>query len=356
MPLTWPAIAGAPAVTAVLRQSPEDFQVYEQLGFELSEEGEHVFLHLQKQQLNSMELLQRIARLSGIMARDIGLSGQKDRNAVTQQWFSVRMAGRAEPNWLALEQAGDVKVLRVGRHSRKLKRGVHRANRFVLCLRELRGNREDLLQRLQRVKAGGFANYFGEQRFGRGGSTLKQARQWMVDGGRKISRANRSLYLSALRALLFNTLLADRVIHASWNCIVDGDVCKLQGTRSLFSCERVDDEIRGRALRGDIHPALPLWGRGRQLTSAALAGAQAELLTSGTALPDGIEICRFLERMELELAYRPARALAGDFSWQFCEDDSLILDFTLGTGCYATAMLAELVQYTDKKSSSGQQT
>ena len=39
---------GAPPGSALIRSCPEDFQVREQLGFELSGQGEHVFLHLQK--------------------------------------------------------------------------------------------------------------------------------------------------------------------------------------------------------------------------------------------------------------------------------------------------------------------
>jgi len=349
MTLTWSGVAGSPEVTALLRQSPEDFQVYEQLGFELSGEGEHALLQLEKRELNSIELLEQIARLSGIPSRDIGLCGMKDRHAVSRQWFSVRMAGKPEPDWRELEQAGNVKVLHIGRHSRKLKRGVHRGNRFVLRLRQLQGNRDDLLQRLEQVQDQGVPNYFGEQRFGREGATLEQARQWMHSGGKKISRNRRGLYLSALRALLFNVLLADRVCAGSWDQIVSGDVCMLQGSRSLFRCDTVDEKTRARAIGGDIHPGLPLWGRGPQLASAERVAEQAALLADGVRLVDGAAICDFLERMGLELAYRPARSLLDDFCWQFCDDGSLQLEFGLGTGSYATAVLAELVQYSDVK-------
>jgi tRNA pseudouridine13 synthase len=51
--------------------------------------------------------------------------------------------------------------------------------------------------------------------------------------------------------------------------------------------------------------------------------------------------------MGLDMSYRPARVLLDDFCWQFCEDDSLQLEFSLRTGSYATSVLAELVQYTD---------
>ena len=62
-------------------------------------------------------------------------------------------------------------------------------------------------------------------------------------------------------------------------------------------------------------------------------------------LTEQLPICDFLERAGLELAWRPARLLADDFCWQFCDDGALQLDFALGAGCYATALLAEIVQF-----------
>ena len=342
----WPRAWGATPGSALIRSCPEDFIVREQLGFEPSGDGEHVFLHLQKRNLNSMDLLQRVSELSGVAPRDIGFSGLKDRKAVTSQWFSVGMAGRTEPDWGVLETPGDVQVLAVARHRRKLRRGVHRANRFTLVLREVSGDHAALEQRLQLLRDEGVPNYFGEQRFGRGGSTLQQARRWM-SGGRRLSRAKRSLYLSALRSYLFNTLLGARVEAADWNRVLGGDVCMLQGTRSLFTCELADDDIQGRASRGDIHPALPLWGRGLSPAGPERARQQVECLA------DHVELCEFLEEAGLELAWRPARMLADDFCWQFCDDGSLQLDFALGAGSYATALLVELVQYKEGKVDSG---
>jgi tRNA pseudouridine13 synthase len=272
-----------------------------------------------------------------VAQRDIGLSGLKDRNAVTRQWFSVGLAGRQEPDWQALEAAGDVQVLATGRHQRKLRRGVHRANRFSLVLRDLQGDRALLEERLQRLQCDGAPNYFGEQRFGRDGSTLQQAERW-ISSGRKTTRAKRSLYLSALRSYLFNTLLAARVKAAQWNTVLPGDVCMLQGSRSLFTCEQADAEIVDRAASGDIHPGLPLWGRGPSSAGGERARQQAE------ELAPHLEICEFLEAAGMEMGWRAARLLADDFCWQFCDDGSLQLDFALGAGSYATALLAELVQ------------
>jgi tRNA pseudouridine13 synthase len=230
-------------------------------------------------------------------------------------------------------------VLQLGRHSRKLRRGVHRANRFRLVLRGVSGERAALEERLQQVRQQGAPNYFGEQRFGRDGATLAQARRWAAGGGRRQTRARRSLHLSALRAFLFNTALAERVRAGSWGTPCDGDVCMLHGSRSLFTCERVDDELRARARLGDVHPGLPLWGRGVSLASPSRALQQRETLAEHR------DLCEFLEREGLALSWRPARLLADDFCWQFCDDGALQLDFALGAGAYATALLAEIVQY-----------
>jgi tRNA pseudouridine13 synthase len=270
----------------------------------------------------------------------------KDRNAVAAQWFSVGLAGRPEPDWYELENAGDVEVLAVARHRRKLRRGVHRANRFTLVLRELQGEPARLQSRLQQLRGAGVPNYFGEQRFGRDGATLEQALCWMR-GSRRVSRAKRGLYLSALRAYVFNVLLAQRVESGDWNTVAPGDVCLLRGTRSFFTCEDVDDDILMRLAQGDLHPGLPLWGEGK-----AIAGLREDARVGGR-LAHCREICEFLETSGTALAWRAARLLPDDFCWQFCDDDTLRLDFALGAGSYATALMAEFVHYNKGVAKSG---
>ncbi len=334
LPRAWGEL---PAI-ARLRAHPGDFVVDEVLGFEPEGSGEHVFLQLRKTGLNTGDLAQRLSELSGISLRDIGFCGLKDRQAVTSQWFSVRMAGRDEPDWQRLEGMGDIRLLQRARHRRKLKRGVHRGNRFSLRLRDISGDRSALEKRLQRVAGEGVPNYFGEQRFGRGDGNLDGARRWMVRGGR-LSRSKRSLYLSALRAMLFNTLLAERVRTGCWNRVLGGDMCILQGSRSQFACEHLEPDIERRAREGDLHPALPLWGRGAMKAAEALQAQWQALLA------DELDVCRFLEEKGLELAWRPCRVLPDDFSWEFCDDGALQLEFGLPRGSYATALVAELVQY-----------
>ncbi|MEP5567537.1 MAG: tRNA pseudouridine(13) synthase TruD [Halioglobus sp.] len=335
----WPTAAGDPVASGQLRSCPEDFRVYEELGFEPDGDGEHALLHLEKRELNTTDLAQRLSSLSGIHLRDISFSGMKDRNAITRQWFSVRMAGKTEPDWQQLASQGDVAVLNASRHRRKLKRGVHRNNYFSLVLRGLTGDPAIIEARLQQLRLRGAPNYFGEQRFGRDGSTLVQAKSWIASGGRRLSRNKRTLYLSVLRSQLFNSLLADRVNRGDWDQVLPGDTCILRGTRSQFSCEQVDTDIIERCRTGDLHPALPLWGLGIDQLNDALTERW------WTVLRDQRDIGDFLIKQGLELGQRATRLIADDFCWQFCDDDTLQLEFRLGAGNYATALLAEFVQY-----------
>lgn len=347
MALAW----GEPGCRAVIRAQPEDFIVCEQLGFDPSGEGEHVFLHVEKRLLNTHELLDRVSQHSEVALRDIGFCGMKDRNAVTRQWISVGMAGKPEPDWSLLEKTAEIKILEIGRHARKLKRGVHRGNRFSLRLTKLDGARDDLEIRLHKVASQGVPNYFGEQRFGRSGQTLVQARQWMRSPGRKLTRTKRGFFLSALRSHVFNELLAARVREGNWNRISGGEMCMLQGSRSQFVCEESDPSILERCKQGDLHPGLPLWGKGQAAVSGNILRKQTAQHSAWLA--DVREICEFLESQGLELAYRSARLMADDFCWQFCDDGSLQLEFTLGPGGYATSVLAELVNYKKGEAGSG---
>lgn len=338
MTLSWPSVAKSHPCTAVIRARPEDFQVREELGFEPSGAGEHAFLYLEKRALNTSELIARVAQVSGVAPQHIGFSGLKDRNALTQQWVSVGLAGAPDPDWSQLEVAGEVRLLHVARHIRKLKRGVHRVNHFQLTLRDVAGSRPALESALEHVRAMGVPNYFGEQRFGREGSTLRQARL-AIGARRRLSRRQRSLYYSALRAYLFNTVLAKRVAEGTWNEVQAGDACLLHGTRSLFCCEAVDEGMQNRARSGDVHPALPLWGRGQVISSAGQFERHRAILNDDAA------VCEYLEQAGLALGWRASRLLPDDFCWQFCDDGTLQLNFALGPGGYATAVLAELVDY-----------
>ena len=115
---------GKPVSIAVIRSSPEDFIVNEQLSFEPDGNGQHVYLRVQKTNLTTQEVANLLAKFADVKLVAIGYAGLKDKHAVTVQWFSVDLAGKPEPDWGDL-QTENLKVIEVVRHSRK--KGVHSA-------------------------------------------------------------------------------------------------------------------------------------------------------------------------------------------------------------------------------------
>ena len=334
-----PCVYGGPAGRGVIRASADDFQVVELLGFEPDGDGEHVLIQLRKRDTNTLWLAGQIATLAGVPRRDVSYAGLKDRHALTSQWFSVRLAGRPEPDWRELESA-QVEVLRAERHRRKLRIGALRGNRFHLSIRQLDGAPDDLEARLHKIRTGGMPNYFGEQRFGQAYGNLEQADALFAGRLGKVERKLRGLLISAARSQLFNEVLAERTAQANWDLPLAGDYMRLEGSsRSGFSIEEPDEAIFQRCRELDIHPSGPLWGRGRPIVSGEALNLERGVLEPYAAWRNG------LEHVGLEQERRALRVAVADLDWSFPDRTSLRLAFSLPAGSYATVLLRELILY-----------
>jgi tRNA pseudouridine13 synthase len=329
-----PHAHGAPLGRGRMRATPEDFQVHEELGIVPDGGGEHALVHIEKRGLNTEWVARALARLAGVRPVDVGYAGLKDRQAVTRQWFSVNLAGRPEPDWEAL--AGpELAVLAAVRHGRKLRRGVLRGNRFVLRLRAVDAGEGAVDERLTRVGEQGVPNYFGEQRFGREAGNLDQALQ-LFRGTLRVKPHQRGLYLSAARALLFNAVLARRVLDGNWARPLPGEAVMLEGTHSFFVAEEPDATLERRVLEWDLHPTGPLWGRGEPLPRGEAQGLEHAVLAEFGPW------CEGLERFGLGQERRALRVRPAALEWSQ-EGDTLELRFGLPPGAYATTVLREVL-------------
>lgn len=334
---------GDAVLSATVRATPEDFRVEEIDGFAATGSGEHLLLTVEKRGMTTAFAAKRIAGWAGVGEVAIGYAGLKDRHAVTRQRFSVHLPRRIAPDQesLACEEAasGDGSALRVLEHTwhaKKLPRGALAGNRFVLTLRDVDGRRDAIEARLGHIAARGVPNYFGEQRFGRGGDNVDKA--LAMFRGRRVPREERTHLLSAARSALFNRVLAVRVADGNWDRALDGEVWMLDGSRSVFGPEPWTDALGERLAAFDIHPSAPLWGRGALRTCAAARAIEE------AALGDAIshELRAGLESAGLKQERRSTRLHPQAMSWTWPEVRVLRLEFTLPAGSYATVVLSEI--------------
>ncbi len=349
-----PRVCGRPQWHAGFKATPESFRVDEDLGFAPTGEGNHWLLRLEKREMTTGALVDWMASVTGTKPRDIGFCGLKDRQAVTSQWLSIpheRFDAEAFPRACADRGIG---LLAMKRHDKKLRRGIHRANRFQLLLHDVHpadpaaGDlAEYLAERRDCLVTGGMANYFGEQRYGRGYANLQALREW-GQGERRGSpkRQARNWLISTLRSAIFDRVLAERLTDTSFAAVLPGDILQLAGSRSRFAAEPAElDALQARVDQGDLRLTGPLWGE---------QGSEAGLVAGELEAPLGMSMLecwgadswrqRFID-WRVAADRRPLVIPIEDLAFDIGSaetDDTLPLSFSLPPGSYATELIGEL--------------
>jgi len=328
---------GPPVAKAVLKSRLSDFRVSEELGFEPTGEGEHLFLLVEKSGLSTHELITGVARDYSLDPRHIGYSGLKDKHALTRQWLSLHMPGKKPP--AELFKGNGYQVLKQASHNRKLRPGTHKYNSFEVHLREVSDFPDKTREQISAVTRQGFANYFGAQRFGRRQDNVRQALEQLPR--RRLKRSRKSMLLSSLRSYLFNRILARRLSLGHWDLPLEGDVFMLRGNRSIFS-EALDDRLVERFRTLDISNTASLYGTGQHLLTGESQAIEAQIF----AECDAITSC--LDQQGAKLQMRALRAVVDNFSYDYdAEDQSLLLKLDLPAGCYVTTVLGHFIELQD---------
>jgi len=347
-------------VTAKFKSVAEDFIVEEQVPIELSGEGEHCWIYIQKRECNTDWVAQKLADFCGVKRMAVSYAGLKDRHAVTSQWFSVQLPGKPTPDWQAFaaqflegrDSAGDseesISILDSVRHNRKLQRGALKGNRFCITLRDLSDSSDhvfgQLQQRCEQIASHGVPNYFGDQRFGRAHGNLVQAEKMFQRRRNRLSKHKRGLYLSAARSWLFNRILSERVARGTWDKQIEGDAFMLDGSSACFRSDvQADDskaiEARGelddRLLRKDIHPTAVLWGEGDAMVSGEAEQLEKSIIDQYEVLRDGLVAAR------VKAMRRACRVIPAGMTGVRM-DDNFVVSFELPAGSYASVVMAEI--------------
>jgi tRNA pseudouridine13 synthase len=328
-----------PGIGGTIRAAPTDFVVEEIPAYEPCGAGEHLYVWMEKTGIGHEYLLRLIAEAVEIDRRDIGAAGMKDRHAVTRQWLSI--PAKAEP-LLARIDRPDLRVIRASRHTNKLRPGHLRGNRFAIRIRQVEKRPDDVDRIAERIRRLGLPNYFGEQRFGRDGSTLETGLR-LIRGERLPHRPSpflRKLALSAVQSHLFNDYLSRRLTDGLFRTVLPGDVLAKWPVGGMFvSTDPGTDQPRLEAR--EVVTAGPMFGSKTFPAAGIAAEREAAVLNDA-----GLSAASFSGFGQLVQGTRRHNFVYVNDLTTAWEDDALLLSFTLPAGSYATVLLREFMKST----------
>lgn len=166
---------------------------------------------------------------------------------------------------------------------------------------------------------------------------------------RALPNRMRKFYVSAYQSALFNEVLAHRLAgdhqgrdgaaerHGALGRLVRGDLAYIHGKGAVFVVEDPDAE-QGRADRIEISPSGPLYGYKVTLAQGAPGEVEQRVLADQDLELDDWR----LRGLKLKGARRPLRFPLREAELSY--DQGLLLSFVLPPGCYATAVLREIVK------------
>ena len=392
---------GLPGIGGRIKEHLADFRVEEIPLYEASGEGTHVYFQVTKAGVPTPEATNRIARHMGVRPHDVGVAGLKDARAVTTQRMSLE---HVDPDRLAAYRDGQMSIEVVGRHTNKLRPGHLRGNRFTILLRGVGEAHLDPARGvLEVLHRHGVPNYFGPQRFGARGDTAalgealvkdnpaefvaiylgrsrpddppdcKAARdafdtgymdrclqRWPRhyynerkalaafkrkrrpgDAIRAIEKRMKRLYVSAFQSAIFNEIVVARI--DTLDRVLAGDMAQKTDTGGIFHVEDAQAE-QPRADAFEISPTGAIVGYRSALASGEPGRIEAEALARHGA---SIEDFRHVGPLKPKGTRRPLRFRIEDPALAAGADEHgecLRLTFTAASGCYATAVLREIMK------------
>jgi tRNA pseudouridine13 synthase len=338
--------ADLPGTGGRIKAEPEDFEVEEVPAYQPCGHGDFLYLWVEKRSMGAEYFVRQVARRLDLPPGEVGTAGLKDRHAVTRQMVSV--PARAEDRLGQLDGDG-IRLLRVDRHTNKLRPGHLHGNRFRVLIRDVEAAAgERLAPLLERLRRDGLPNFYGPQRFGRDGETLLLGRALLagetapeLPSGQKPNLRSpflRKLALSAVQSALFNLVLARRMADGLFRHVLPGDVMAKWPFGGMFVAEDVARE-QARFDARETVTAGPIFGRKMFASAGEAAAREAAALRECGLTPQSFHGFGKL----LQGTRRHNLVYPDDLAAEV-EAAGVRLRFTLPAGSYATVLLREITK------------
>jgi len=193
-----------------IKQTAEDFYVKEIIKLNLKKKGEYKCYLLKKKNYTTFKVIELLSKFSFVKISNFGYAGNKDKNAVTEQFISIKGNKNLE-NF----KIKDIELKFLGYLDKRINLGDNFGNEFEIIVRNLDKKYD---------KINFIVNYYDEQRFSKNnvliGKYLLQKKfkeiceilnldaKNPIDSLNKLNKKLLRFYLHAYQSYLFNKTLA----------------------------------------------------------------------------------------------------------------------------------------------------
>ena len=337
-----------------IKQIPEDFIVKEITDTELKDSGSYTYFILKKKNYTTERAVSAIAHYLKTDRKNIGYAGSKDKNALTEQFISIK--GQIKKENINLK---DIELIYKGKCDERISLGDLKGNEFIITVRNL-NEKEIKLTSIQ------IPNYFDEQRFSKnnyiiGKSILKKdfkkavnlildnyskeknnfekdVKEYIsrlpndfIGAIKKVPKKIRMMYVHAFQSLIFNKTISELIMPKT------NDYKKTKYSQGFFIFP--DKDLN--------NTKIPIVGFGTEFKDNKLNEISLKLLKE-----EGITLRDFIVRGMPELASegdeRDMLVKAEKFDLKFEKDElnknkkKCIVSFTLPKGSYATIVIKKI--------------
>ena len=308
-------------------QNEEDFIVEEQ-PIKFSGAGSFLVLKIVKNNCDTWELIDRLAKFLNVFSNEIGYAGLKDKRATTTQYITIPKKYSKE---IKLFRNKKIEIIDTFLHNEKLNIGDLEGNRFKINLHNVEVTDINHIQKIIKlIVKEGMPNYFGYQRFGKEVvDNLAKAKD--VVYGEEIVKDKKlsKMLIAAYQSSFFNAWLVERLSLSNDEFkLLNGDIFFDLQNNKLFTPKAITANILNDFHNFKITPTGLLPGR-----KVFKAMGEAALIEQ-----------KYDDLYIQEKGYRrEAMVFPRDISCKYDATKKVCsLDFILPKGSYATVLVEYL--------------
>lgn len=219
------------------KQKSQDFVVQEELPFVLAGKGDVFFVLFEKQNLNTMDVVNHLCSAFNISRLTLGIAGLKDKKAITRQWICIYKSALKKIGWERAFLDGlsaITKVVKTDWHTEPIGMTTPIQNTFYIRLRANKKlslkEKEVSNNKVLSLFKKWFPNLFGNQRFGVNGVNPQQGSEILQWKGKIRDKKEIVFKIQAYASKIFNEYLQSRT--KKWLQLLDGDILEIMDAKN----------------------------------------------------------------------------------------------------------------------------